>query len=470
MSGGLQNPLPEGADDVIRHHRSRPERRGPWARLGDALGAFAAVVLAAIAIQLLVTDAPNNTPDLAAKAESIVADLPSDGGGLTGAAAEVQVILENDRESDRLAAAWNSYTQAQAVYDGDLESLAGVVDQLPIATGKRSREDVFWLRDSIRSLKEASRGLYDCLGVEQSRLWRERSKAAIDATAIAAAPRRVIDAAAPTEGDQAVGATSPAGPLPTEAAAPVRRVPAQVKVVCKRTDRSNYFYEAQLTARRACSEALVESLPGLLRFLREEGRVSPLDKLRLGFGGFWSRANETLRGVRHSAPETEAQYWVRLRGDLNMVCGNVLEPPSIRVAPTPRPQKGEPAKPVLPPPSQGEASVASPATTAGPPVPKGPVITGVQALARPTRAQVAATYPSQGRRAKVIANVTLRCLADVDGALKRCTATATPPGYGFEDAAKKLAKYYVIQPRTVDGKPEASYVDDLVVYRLEDIE
>jgi len=64
----------------------------------------------------------------------------------------------------------------------------------------------------------------------------------------------------------------------------------------------------------------------------------------------------------------------------------------------------------------------------------------------------------------------MRCLADVDGALKRCATTAIPTGYRFEEAAKKLAKYYVIQPKTVDGRPEAVYVDAIIPYRLDESE
>jgi protein TonB len=49
----------------------------------------------------------------------------------------------------------------------------------------------------------------------------------------------------------------------------------------------------------------------------------------------------------------------------------------------------------------------------------------------------------------------LSCRLDVEGKTTECTTTEDPPGWGFGEAALKLAKVFKFRPTRVDDVPVA---------------
>jgi hypothetical protein len=70
----------------------------------------------------------------------------------------------------------------------------------------------------------------------------------------------------------------------------------------------------------------------------------------------------------------------------------------------------------------------------------------------------------------VSGTVEMNCIAQVDGTITDCEATAAPTGWGFEQAALDLADQSRVSPRTVDGVPWASRLAFRTVFRHGDLE
>ncbi len=88
-----------------------------------------------------------------------------------------------------------------------------------------------------------------------------------------------------------------------------------------------------------------------------------------------------------------------------------------------------------------------------------PVIRSPSWDRQPTGEQMMRAYPSRAQTAGVSGSASLNCLVLPTGAVTDCNVTReTPGGYGFGRAAQGLARYFRINPRTVDGAAEGSRV------------
>lgn len=78
---------------------------------------------------------------------------------------------------------------------------------------------------------------------------------------------------------------------------------------------------------------------------------------------------------------------------------------------------------------------------------------------QPSAAQLMRAYPTRALTARVSGAVGLNCLVDRNGRVADCDVTQeTPGGHGFGRAAQGLARYFQINPRTVNGAAEGSRV------------
>ena len=68
-------------------------------------------------------------------------------------------------------------------------------------------------------------------------------------------------------------------------------------------------------------------------------------------------------------------------------------------------------------------------------------------------------YPKRARDLGVEGTAVMKCRVLQNGRLKDCAVVSeTPPGFGFGQAELKLAPYFLMTPKLIDGKP----VDDEV--------
>jgi protein TonB len=134
-----------------------------------------------------------------------------------------------------------------------------------------------------------------------------------------------------------------------------------------------------------------------------------------------------------------------------------LHDPPIRVdvpiQPLPvEPTKIQPDGAIQPPPSGIGAASADPAPTPTPA--SDPVIRNANWVRRPTAEELARFYPDRALRNGVAGLASITCQVTARGAVFGCRVVAeTPADYGFGDAALKLARYFVMSPPTVDGRP-----------------
>jgi len=82
------------------------------------------------------------------------------------------------------------------------------------------------------------------------------------------------------------------------------------------------------------------------------------------------------------------------------------------------------------------------------------LITNPDILTPPSPDILAKAYPVQAVSGRIEGVVRLKCVVAHTGDLTNCGVDQeSPPGYGFGDAALKIAPAYRMRPRTVDGAP-----------------
>lgn len=107
----------------------------------------------------------------------------------------------------------------------------------------------------------------------------------------------------------------------------------------------------------------------------------------------------------------------------------------------------------------------APNVTAGPPA---PVITRPQWLSRPGAREFERFYPARAREREKEGRVTLDCIVAADGAIGCRVARETPEGWGFGQAALKIAPSFRLAPRMEDGRPtEGGTVRVEIAFRLD---
>ncbi|MDR3470525.1 MAG: tetratricopeptide repeat protein [Devosia sp.] len=80
-------------------------------------------------------------------------------------------------------------------------------------------------------------------------------------------------------------------------------------------------------------------------------------------------------------------------------------------------------------------------------------------LDKPTGKDLVDHYPDRAQRYNIGGQARLTCIANVDGALVRCTVTdENPPGYGSGTAALEMAPLFKMKPFTADGRSVAGAV------------
>jgi protein TonB len=82
------------------------------------------------------------------------------------------------------------------------------------------------------------------------------------------------------------------------------------------------------------------------------------------------------------------------------------------------------------------------------------VITEPNWLSMPGPTQFSQYYPSRAYDANASGQVTLSCTVTATGLVRGCQVAAeTPKGFGFGQAAQKLAPFFRMSPQTRDGQP-----------------
>lgn len=84
---------------------------------------------------------------------------------------------------------------------------------------------------------------------------------------------------------------------------------------------------------------------------------------------------------------------------------------------------------------------------------------------------IAELFPAAARAKNVGGVVQMNCLAQTDGTLSGCKIVSEcPVGLGFGDATLKVAPYFKMRPKTVQGRPVASRVIIPIAWKLEGTE
>jgi len=132
------------------------------------------------------------------------------------------------------------------------------------------------------------------------------------------------------------------------------------------------------------------------------------------------------------------------------------QPPKIRIH-TPVPQATPSAiEPIrvdpVPEPPQTIGPLASLTSVPDPPAARDPDIRNPTWVKRPGPSEFARFYPDRAQRMEQEGTATITCAVTAAGSLTGCRVVRETPGeFGFGAATLKLAQYFKMSPRTVDG-------------------
>ena len=134
------------------------------------------------------------------------------------------------------------------------------------------------------------------------------------------------------------------------------------------------------------------------------------------------------------------------------------QPPKLRLhvpAPPTGPSIVDPIRvDPIPEPPQPIGPLASLTPVPDPPAPRAPEIGNPTWVKRPGPTEFARFYPDRAQRMEQEGTATITCAVTAAGSLTGCRVVReTPDAYGFGAATLKLAQYFKMSPRTVDGRP-----------------
>lgn len=134
------------------------------------------------------------------------------------------------------------------------------------------------------------------------------------------------------------------------------------------------------------------------------------------------------------------------------------QPPKLKLhAPVPQsaPSVVEPIRvDPIPDPPQAIGPLASLTPVPDPPAPRDPDIRNPTWVKRPGPTEFARFYPDRAQRMEQEGVATITCAVTAAGSLTGCRVVReTPSEFGFGAATLKLAQYFKMSPRTVDGRP-----------------